>query len=72
MKTDFSPSNKGWSDVTIVVIIVLAIIAFFVLLCKFAQEYTDQLNEIGNTYARCKSVGGEMSYSKCFKDGKEI
>lgn len=25
-----------------------------------------------NTEARCKTVGGEMGYSKCYKDGKEI
>nr|DAP05217.1 MAG TPA: hypothetical protein [Caudoviricetes sp.] len=25
-----------------------------------------------NTYARCKSAGGEMGYSKCYKNGKEI
>nr|DAW68565.1 MAG TPA: hypothetical protein [Caudoviricetes sp.] len=72
MKTDFSPSNSILRDVAFVVIIVLAVVASFVLLCKFAQEYTDQLSEIDNTYARCKSVGGEMGYSKCFKNGKEI
>ena len=72
MKTDFSPSNKGWSNATIVAIIALALVVFFVLLCKFAQEYANQLSEIDNTYARCKSAGGEMGYSKCFKNGKEI
>ena len=72
MKIDFSSSNSSWKDVAIVTIITLALIAFFVLLCKFAQEYTDQLSEIDNTYARCKSVGGEMGYSKCYKNGKEI
>jgi hypothetical protein len=72
MKTDFSPSNKGWSDVTIVAIITLVIVAFFVLLGKFAQEDASRLSENENTYARCKSVGGEMGYSKCYKNGKEI
>ena len=72
MKTDFSPSNKGWSNVAIVAIVVLVVVVSLVLLCKFAQEYTNQLSEIDNTYARCKSVGGEMGYSKCYKNGKEI
>jgi len=47
-------------------------VAFFVLLNKAAQEAANQLNENDNTYARCKSAGGEMGYSKCFKNGKEI
>lgn len=72
MKTDFSPSNNSWRDVAIVAIIVLVMVAFFVLLNKAAQEAANQLNENDNTYARCKSAGGEMGYSKCFKNGKEI
>lgn len=72
MKTDFSSSNMSWKDVAIVAIIALVIVAFFVLLGKFAQEAANQLNENDNTYARCKSAGGEMGYSKCYKSGKEI
>lgn len=72
MKTDFSSSNNSWKDVAIVAIITLAIIAFFVLLGKFAQEDASRLSENENTYARCKSAGGEMGYSKCYKNGKEI
>lgn len=65
-------SNRSWSDVAIVAIIALVILAFFVLLNKIAQEVANQLDENDNTYARCKSVGGEMGYSKCFKDGREV
>lgn len=72
MKTDFSLSNNSWRNIAIVAIITLAIAVFLVLLCKFAQEYVNQLSEIDNTYARCKSAGGEMGYSKCYKNGKEI
>ncbi len=72
MKTDFNLSNNSWSDVAIAAIIVLAIVAFFVLLDKLEQEAANQLNENDNTYARCKSAGGEMGYSKCYKNGKEI
>lgn len=72
MKTDFSLSNNSWRDIAIVAIITLAIAVFFVLLGKSAQEAANQLNENDNTYARCKSAGGEMGYSKCYKNGKEI
>lgn len=72
MKTDFSSSNNSWSNVAIVAIIALAIVAFFVLLIKFAQEAADQLNENDNTRVRCKTAGGEMGYSKCYRNGKEI
>lgn len=64
MKTDSSSSNSSWSDV--------AIIAFFVLSVKCADRFSNQLNEKDNAYARCKSVGGELGYSKCYKNGKEI
>ena len=72
MKTDFNSSNSSWSSVAIVAIIALAIVALFALLIKCAQEVDDQLNENDNTYARCKTVGGEMGYSKCYKNGREI
>lgn len=72
MKTDFSSSNNSWRDVAVVAIIALAIVTLSVLLSKFAQEAANQLNENDNTYARCKSAGGEMGYSKCYKNGKEI
>jgi len=28
--------------------------------------------QIRDVKARCKTVGGEMGYSKCYKNGKEI
>ena len=72
MKTDFSSSNNSWRDVAIAAIIALTIVVSFVLLGKSAQEAANQLSENENTYARCKSAGGEMGYSKCYKNGKEI
>lgn len=71
-KPHFSSSNSILRDVAFVAIIALAVVASFVLLCKFAQEAANQLNENDNTYARCKTAGGEMGYSKCYKNGKEI
>lgn len=72
MKTDFSSSNNSWSNVATVAIIALVVVAFFVLFVKCANRFSNQLNEKDNAYARCKSVGGEMGYSKCYKNGKEI
>ena len=72
MKTDFSPSNSSWNDVIFVAIITLAIAALFALLIAWQVQVFEQEIQNMNTEARCKTVGGEMGYSKCFKDGKEI
>lgn len=72
MKTDFSPSNSSWSDVIFVAIITLTIAALFALLIAWQFQASEQEIQNMNTEARCKTVGGEMGYSKCFKDGKEI
>ena len=72
MKTDFNSSNNSWSNVATVAIIALVVVAFFVLFVKCANRFSNQLNEKDNAYARCKSAGGEMGYSKCYKNGKEI
>lgn len=72
MKTDFSSSNNSWSDIAIVAIITLAITALFALLIVWAAQMSEQEIENMNTEARCKTVGGQMGYSKCYKNGKEI
>lgn len=72
MKTDFSSSNNIWREIAIAAIIALVIVVSFVLLGKFALEVDNRLSEHDNTYARCKSAGGEMGYSKCYKNGREI
>ena len=72
MKTDFSSSNNSWSDIAIVAIITLAIAALFALLIAWQFKMSEQEIQNMNTEARCKTVGGEMGYSKCYKNGKEI
>lgn len=72
MKTDFSSSNNSWSGIAIVAIITLAIAALFSLLIAWHFQMSEQELQNMNTEARCKTVGGEMGYSKCFKNGKEI
>lgn len=68
-KTKF---NIDWSLVGIIVVVSLLIIAAGSLLIVWALQTSEQEIENNNTYARCKSAGGEMGYSKCFKNGKEI
>lgn len=72
MKTDFSSSNSSWSDVAIVAIIALVIAALFALLIAWQLKMSEQEIQNINTEARCKSAGGKMGYSKCYKNGKEI
>lgn len=67
--------NAEPQDVVIVLGIFVLIISIIVFL-HWAAVWEDQMSEreaqYTNTKARCKTVGGEMGYSKCYKDGKEI
>lgn len=72
MKTDFRPFNSSWSDVAIAIIITLPVVALFTLLIAWQFQMSEQELQNMNTEARCKSAGGEMGYSKCYKNGKEI
>ncbi len=67
-KTKF---NIDWSLVGILVVMFLPIVVLF-LFTVWALQVSEQEIENGNTYGRCKSAGGVMGYSKCYKDGKEI
>lgn len=55
-----------------VVVVILSIIATGYLILVLAPQMYEQEIENMNTEARCKSAGGEMGYSKCYKDGREI
>nr|DAE92945.1 MAG TPA: hypothetical protein [Caudoviricetes sp.] len=72
MKTYFNSSNNSWSDIAISAIITLIIAALFALFIAWGFQMSEQELQNMNTEARCKTAGGEMGYSKCFKDGKEI
>nr|DAO15937.1 MAG TPA: hypothetical protein [Caudoviricetes sp.] len=72
MKTDFNSSNNSWSDIAISAIITLVIATLFALFIAWGFQMSEQELQNMNTEARCKTAGGEMGYSKCFKDGKEI
>ena len=72
MKTDFNSSNNSWSDIAISAIITLVIATLFALFIAWGFQMSEQEIQNMNTEARCKTAGGEMGYSKCFKDGKEI
>ena len=72
MKTDFNSSNNSWSGIAISAIITLVIATLFALFIAWVFQMSEQEIQNMNTEARCKTAGGEMGYSKCFKDGKEI
>lgn len=57
-------SKINWSNVTAFIIPTLV----FATGCLFIAWMVQNMN----TEARCKTVGGEMGYSKCYKDGKEV
>lgn len=67
--------NADPQDVVIVLGAFVLIVSIIVFL-HWAAVWEDQMSEreaqYTNTKARCKTVGGEMGYSKCYKDGKEI
>lgn len=64
-------SKIDWSLVGILVVIFLPVVVLFLLTVWQLQMFEEEAQN-KNTEARCKTVGGEMGYSKCYKNGKEI
>lgn len=64
-KTKF---NINWSNVVAYIMMIL-VIAVGSLVIPWMLQDTERSR---NTEARCKSLGGQMGYSKCFKNGKEV
>jgi hypothetical protein len=64
-------SNIDWSNVAVFIIPTLVIVAGCLFIAWVFQMSEQEIKNM-NTEARCKTVGGEMGYSKCYKDGKEI
>lgn len=63
--------NINWSNVVAFIIPTL-VFAAGCLFIVWALQMSEQEIQNMNTKARCKTVGGEMGYSKCYKNGKEI
>lgn len=64
-------SKINWSNVvafTVPALILVAGCLFTVWVLQMSKQEIENMN----TEARCKSLGGQMGYSKCYKDGKEI
>ncbi len=64
--------NIDWELVGIIIAASLPIITTGSLLVVWEFQMNEQEIQNKNTEARCKTVGGEMGYSKCYKNGKEI
>lgn len=61
-------SKIDWGNVVAFIIMILTI-AVGSLVIPWMLQDTEHSR---NIEARCKSLGGEWGYSKCYKDGKEI
>nr|DAX24276.1 MAG TPA: hypothetical protein [Caudoviricetes sp.] len=64
-KTKF---NIDWSNVAVFIIMILTIAVGSLVISWMLQD----TEHSRNIEARCKSLGGQMGYSKCYKDGREI
>lgn len=51
---------------------IMIIIGGFALIIFLTVISSDEEKQAIDVKARCKTVGGQMGYSKCYKDGKEI
>lgn len=63
--------NINWSNVAAFMTSTLVTIVGCLFIVWMIQMSDQELQNM-NTEARCKSAGGEMGYSKCYKNGKEI
>lgn len=63
--------NIDWSNVAVFIIPTLVAVAGYLFIVWVIQMSEQEIENM-NTYTRCKTVGGEMGYSKCYKNGKEI
>lgn len=54
------------------IVLIAAIVVGFVLIGWITIVDMSEDRQRTETKARCKTVGGQMGYSKCYKDGKEI
>jgi len=60
--------NIDWSNVVVFIMMILTIAVGSLVISWLLQD-TERSR---NIEAHCKSLGGEMGYSKCYKNGKEI
>lgn len=60
------------TDMFLEIVLIVVSVVGFVLIGWITIVDMSEDRQITETKARCKSAGGEMGYSKCYKDGKEI
>lgn len=54
------------------IVLIAVIVVGFVLIGWITIVDMSEDRQITETKARCKTIGGEMGYLKCYKNGKEI
>ena len=62
------------SKAEVLILATEVLIAISCVVALIILGVSDMVNDsqIQDVKARCKTVGGEMGYSKCFKDGREV
>ena len=60
------------TEMILEIVLIAAIVVGFVLIGWITIVDMSEDRQRTETKARCKTVGGQMGYSKCYKDGKEI
>ena len=60
--------NIDWSNVVVFIMMILTIAVGSLVISWLLQD----TEHSRNIEARCKSLGGEWGYSKCYKGGKEV
>lgn len=64
-------SNIDWINVAAFTVPALVLVAGCLFIAWVLQMSEEEMENM-NTQARCKTVGGQMGYSKCYKNGKEV
>lgn len=60
------------TDMFLEIVLIVVSVVGFVLIGWITIVDMSEDRQITETKARCKTVDGQMGYSKCYKDGKEI
>lgn len=65
-------SERSTNDLRVFKDLIMSALIFIAVLLSLISIFSVVSQNAKNLEARCKSVGDEMGYSKCYKNGKEI
>ena len=67
-----STNSQRTSELQVFKELIITALIFIAVLLAFVFIFNAVNQNIKNLEARCKSLGGVVGQSKCFKDGREI